>query len=173
MPHVVLLRGVNVGGNKTFRPKALAAELAHLGAVNIGAAGTFVIRQSVTQAAIQKEFAERLPFETRIIICRGSEILGLFDHDWFKGYPASRELVRFVTVFERTPRPAPSLPIVFPADGDWLVRVVGLHKRFVFGVYRRHPKTIQHLGALDKRLGSTGTTRNWNTITAIAKALGK
>jgi len=40
MASVVFLRGVNVGGHKTFRPSVLAKELTHLGLVNIGAAGT-------------------------------------------------------------------------------------------------------------------------------------
>lgn len=48
---VVLLRGVNVGGHRTFRPTTLAKQLAHLDAVNIGAAGTFVIRRSCGPAA--------------------------------------------------------------------------------------------------------------------------
>ena len=62
MALVVLLRGVNVGGYKTFRPAQLAAELKHLDAVNIGAAGTFVIRRPVTQAKLRAELARRLPF---------------------------------------------------------------------------------------------------------------
>ncbi|MBY0496071.1 MAG: DUF1697 domain-containing protein [Cyanobacteria bacterium] len=41
MALVVFLRGVNVGGHRTFRPAALAKQLEHLGAINIGAAGTF------------------------------------------------------------------------------------------------------------------------------------
>ena len=48
MALVVLLRGVNVGGHRTFRPTTLAEQLKHLDAVNIGAAGTFVIRRPVT-----------------------------------------------------------------------------------------------------------------------------
>ena len=47
MALVVLLRGVNVGGHRTFRPAVLAQRLKHLDAVNIGAAGTFVIRRPV------------------------------------------------------------------------------------------------------------------------------
>ncbi len=48
MPHLVLLRGVNVGGHRTFSPARLAKDLSHLDAVNIGAAGTFVIREKVS-----------------------------------------------------------------------------------------------------------------------------
>ncbi|HEU4387048.1 MAG TPA: hypothetical protein VFV34_04580, partial [Blastocatellia bacterium] len=39
------LRGVNVGRHRTFRPTTLAKQLKHLDAVNIDAAGTFVIRR--------------------------------------------------------------------------------------------------------------------------------
>src|SRR5262249_42894809 len=43
---VVFMRGVNIGAHKRFQPAVLARDLAHLGAVNIGAAGTFLIRES-------------------------------------------------------------------------------------------------------------------------------
>ena len=68
MALVVLLRGVNVGGYKTFRPAQLALQLKHLDAVNIGAAGTFVIRRPITQAKLRAELARRLTFETETII---------------------------------------------------------------------------------------------------------
>ena len=32
-------------------------------------------------------------------------------------------------------------------------------------------KAIGHLGTLDRLFGASATTRNWNTITAIAKVL--
>src|SRR4029453_12933403 len=47
---VFLLRGVNVGGHRTFRPTALTRQLKHLDAVNIGAAGTFGARAPGTPA---------------------------------------------------------------------------------------------------------------------------
>ena len=72
---VVLLRGVNVGGRRTFRPSKLVEQLKPLDAVNIGAAGTFVIRQPVSQAQLRAELARRLPFDAEIMICHGSEIV--------------------------------------------------------------------------------------------------
>ena len=63
MALVVFLRGVNVGGHRTFRPTQLAAHLKHLRAVNIGAAGTFVIPGRVTHAQVRAEVARRLPFD--------------------------------------------------------------------------------------------------------------
>jgi uncharacterized protein (DUF1697 family) len=51
------------------------------------------------------------------------------------------------------------------------VRVVASKKRFIFGEYRRHMKTIGYLGQLDKLFGVPATTRNWNTILAIVRIL--
>lgn len=64
-----------------------------------------------------------------------------------------------------------SLPVMFPSDGQWLVHVMASEKQFVFGMYRRHMKTIGYLGQIDKLYGVPATTRNWNTIIAILKIL--
>jgi len=65
----------------------------------------------------------------------------------------------------------PSLPIMLPPDGEWLVRLIALQDRFVFGEYRRHMKTIGYLGQIDKLCGAKATTRNWNTIMAVMRIL--
>ncbi len=77
MALVVFLRGVNVGGHRTFRPTKLAEQLKHVGAVNIGAAGTFVIRHPVSQAEMRAEVARRLPFDAETVVCQGHEIAKL------------------------------------------------------------------------------------------------
>jgi uncharacterized protein (DUF1697 family) len=168
---VVLLRGVNVGGHRTFRPSRLAEQLQHLDAVNIGAAGTFVIRQPVSRAQLRAEFARRLPFDAEIMICQGREIVRLMSRDFFSGHPLRPDIVRFVSVLSRSPRSVPSMPMSFPSSGKWLVRILAREKRFVVGLYRRHMKVISYLGTLDRVFGVPVTTRNWNTITAIAKVL--
>ena len=173
MALVVLLRGVNVGGHRTFRPTTLAQQLKHLDAVNIGAAGTFVIRRPVTRAHLGAELARRLPFETEIVICQGREIVRLMSHHLIAHLSVRPGIVRFVSVLARRPRLTPSLPVRFPASGRWLLKILGRDKRFVFGMYRRHMKVISYLGTLDRLFGVPVTTRNWNTITAIARALGK
>ena len=171
MALVVLLRGVNVGGHRTFRPSTLAEHLKHLDAVNIGAAGTFVIRQPVSRAQLRLEFARRLPFDTEILICRGREIVKLMSRDLFPAHLVRPDIVRFVSVLSRSPRSAPSIPRSFPSTGKRLVRFLARENRFVFGLYRRHMKVISYLGTLDRVFGVPVTTRNWNTITAIARVL--
>lgn len=171
MALVVFLRGVNVGGHRTFRPTALVEQLKHLDAVNIGAAGTFVIRRPVAQARLRAELARRLPFDAEIMICRDREILGLMSQSHFAGQPVRPDVVRFVSVLTRSPRSAPSTPISLPATGQWLLRIIARDGRFVFGQYRRHMKAIGYLGTLDRMFGVPLTTRNWNTVTAIARVL--
>lgn len=173
MTHVVLLRGVNVGGHRTFRPARLAEQLQHLGAVNIGAAGTFVIRRAISQSRLRAELAGRLPFETHIMICRSQEISRLLSQDWFAGRPSRPDIVRFVSVLSRAPRPAPRLPLTLPPRGQWLLRVLACDGRFVIGEYRRQMKAIGYLGTLDRVFGAPATTRNWNTMTAIGKVLDR
>jgi len=168
---VVLLRGVNVGGHRTFRPTTLAGQLKHLDAVNIGAAGTFVIRRPVTRAQLRAELARRLPFDTEIMICPGHEIVRLMSQDYFAGQPVRPDIVRFVSVLSRSPRSTPPVPMSFPSGGKWLLKILARDNRFVFGVYRRHMKVIGYLGTIDRLFGVPVTTRNWNTVTAVATVL--
>ena len=173
MALVVLLRGVNVGGHRIFRPATLAEQLKHLEAVNIGAAGTFVIRRPVTRAQLRAELARRLPFDAEIMICEGREIIGLMHHNHFADQPVRPDIVRFVSVLSRRPRSAPSVPMSFPSSGTWLLRILAKDNRFVFGLYRRHMKAISYLGTLDRLFGVPVTTRNWNTMTTIARVVSK
>jgi uncharacterized protein (DUF1697 family) len=171
MARVVLLRGVNVGGHRTFRPSTLAKQLEHLGVVNIGAAGTFVVRAPVTRAELRAELARRLPFRAEIVICEGRAFTRMVADDPFAGEPIGPEVVRFVSILSRRSRAAPATPATFPPRGRWLLRILAAEDRFVFGLYRRHMKVIGYLAALDRLFGVPVTTRNWNTVTAIAGVL--
>jgi uncharacterized protein (DUF1697 family) len=168
---VVLLRGVNVGGHRTFRPTTLTEQLKHLDVVNIGAAGTFVIRQPITRTQLRTELVRRLPFEAEMMICEGREIVRMMSQNHFAGEPVRPDIVRFVSVLSQRPRLAPSTPMSFPSSGKWLLKILARDHRFVFGLYRRQMKAIGYLGTLDRLFGVPVTTRNWNTITAVATVL--
>jgi hypothetical protein len=145
---VVFLRGVNVGGHRTFRPAMLIKQLRHLDAVNIGAAGTFVIRQPITRAQLRTELASRLPFDAEIMICQGREIVGLMSRNYFADQPMRPDVVRFVSVLAQRPRSAPSMPVSIPSSVTWLLKILARDNRFVFGVYRRHMKVIGYYRTL-------------------------
>jgi uncharacterized protein (DUF1697 family) len=149
----------------------LAKELADFDAVNIGAAGTFVIRQAVTQARLRTEIKSRLPFDAHIMICHGRDILQLMSQDYFADYPMRPDVVRFVSVLAKSPRQALSTPVNIPLDGKWRLKILARKNRFVFGIYRREMKAIGYLCEIDRLFGMPATTRNWNTITTIFRVL--
>jgi uncharacterized protein (DUF1697 family) len=171
MALVVFLKGVNVGGHRTFRPSVLAREMASFGVVNVGAAGTFVIRKPVSQTKLRRELSRRLPFETEVMICPASEILQLVAADPFAGEPSGPDVVRFVSVLPKRPRVQPALPLNLPTGENWLVRLVALRGRFALGLYRRAMQTIGILGRIEKHLGGSVTTRNWNTFSNLLEIL--
>jgi uncharacterized protein (DUF1697 family) len=168
---VVFLRGINVGGHRRFRPSLLARELGEYDVVNVGATGTFVVRRPGARARFRAELVRRLPFQAEVVFCEGRDLLLLAANHPFGARPPAPEVTRFVTVLARTGRPRTSLPVVFPEDGAWLVRVIAAQNRFVFGEYRRDMKTIGYLGQIDRLFGVPATTRSWTTINAIARIL--
>src|SRR5205085_6475336 len=91
----------------------------------------------------------------------------------FADQPVRPDIGRFVSVLSNHPRSAPSTPMSFPSSGKWLLKILASDNRFVFGVYRRHMKAIGYLGTFDRLFGIPVTTRNWNTMTAIAGVLGQ
>src|SRR5689334_4411590 len=104
MASVVFLKGINVGGHRTFRPRLLASEMTRLGVLNIGAAGTFVVRKSLNEAKLRREFLRRLPFEAEATICSAGEILELAASESFAGEPSGPDIVRFVSILSQRPR---------------------------------------------------------------------
>ena len=53
MPWVVFLRAVNGGGTNRCQPALIAKQLARFDIVNIGAVGTFVVRENVSESALR------------------------------------------------------------------------------------------------------------------------
>ena len=171
MALIVFLRGVNVGGHRTFRPSILARELSNYDVVNVGAAGTFVVRKPGARAKFRAELLRKLPFETEVVLCDGRDLIRLEMENPFGAEPTRPDIVRFVSILSKAGRVRASMPITLPPDGEWFLRVIAAKNRFVFGVYRRHMKTIGYLGQIDKLFGGRATTRNWNTIIAIVRIL--
>ena len=60
MSSAVVLRAVNVGGANLCRPALLAKQLSRFGVVNIGAVGTFVVRENVSELTLHNAFAVQL-----------------------------------------------------------------------------------------------------------------
>jgi uncharacterized protein (DUF1697 family) len=169
MSSVVFFRAVNVGGHQKFQPGKLARELAQYGVVNIGAAGTFVVREKMSETKLRDEILRRLPFKPELMICPARDVLALARGNWFADAPAGKDLGRFVSVLQKAPRVKPSLPFEQPAGAKWEVRIIALTGRFALSV-RRLGETYSN-AVVEKLLGVPATTRNWNTLETIREVL--
>src|SRR5437016_4964996 len=171
MHWVVFLRAVNVGGANRCQPAAVAKQLAKFGVVNIGAVGTFVVREDVSESTLRAAFARKLPFKCEIMICRARDIIKLASKNPFARQPSGPNITRFVNVLsKRLPSPPP-LPLNLPSSDDWLLKIIAIQDRFVLGLYRRQMKAISYLGKIEKLLGVPATTRSWSTIEKIVSIL--
>jgi uncharacterized protein (DUF1697 family) len=171
MSSVVFLRAVNVGTANRCRPAEIAKELSKFDVVNIGAVGTFVVREEVSESTLRAAFARKLPFKCDIMICPARDIIKLAAKDPFAGQPSGPTITRFVNVLHQPLRKPPPLPLSLPSDDDWLARIVAIHGRFVLGVYRREMKAIGYLGKIEKLLGVPATNRNWNILEKLMTVL--
>jgi uncharacterized protein (DUF1697 family) len=171
MPSVVFFRAVNVGSANRCQPAVIAKQLAQFGVINIGAVGTFVVRKDVSESVLRNAFANMLPFKCEIMICPARDIMRLTSKDPFPLQPSDPSVTRFVNVMAKPLRAPPALPLSLPSDEDWLLKIIAIQNRFVFGLYRRQIKAISYLGKIEKLLGVPATTRNWNTIEKIARIL--
>ena len=171
MALIVFFRGINVGGHRTFRPSILARQLRAYDVVNVGAAGTLVVRKPGSPAKFVAELRRKLPFHAEIAFCKGSDLIRLQMENPFGAEPLSSDTVRFVSILAKAGRGKISLPAALPPSGEWFVRIIGSKNRLVFGVYRRRMKTIGYLGQIDKLFGAPATTRSWNTILSVVRIL--
>jgi uncharacterized protein (DUF1697 family) len=171
MALVVFLRGVNVGGHRRFRPSVLARELSDYGVVNVGAAGTLVVRKPGPREKFRAELLRKLPFEATVVLCDGRDLIRMEMENPFGTEPPRPDIVRFVSILSKADRGLATIPCSLPPRGKWFVRVIASKHRFVFGLYRRHMKTIGYLGQIDKLFGVPTTTRNWKTMVAIVRIL--
>jgi uncharacterized protein (DUF1697 family) len=171
MAIVAFLRGINVGGHRTFRPSAVATELADFDVVNVGAAGTFVVRKPGSRSKFRTALLRKLPFEAEVMLCDGRDLVSLEKENPFGLEPSGPDVVPFVSILSRASAVRVSLPMTIPPAGEWYVQLIASKNRFVFGVYRRHMKTIGYLGQTDKLFGTRATTRTWNTMIAVVGLL--
>src|SRR5467141_2830685 len=173
MPSVVFLRAINVGKANRCQPALIAKDLAKFGVVNIGAVGTFVVRENVSESILRAALVRSLPFETEIMICPARDVIKLASKNPFSGQPSGPNITRFVSVLAKRLRAQPPLPLSLPSEDDWLLKIIAIQDRFVLGLYHRQMKAISYLGKIEKLLGVPVTTRNWNTIEKVATILRK
>src|SRR5688572_33022704 len=101
MALILLLRGINVGGYRALRPSLLAEKLGAYDVVNIGAAGTFVVRKPGRRAQFHAELQRQLPLEAVVALCDARDLIRLEMDDPFKDERPRPDLVQFVSILPK------------------------------------------------------------------------
>jgi uncharacterized protein (DUF1697 family) len=167
--HVVFLRAANIGGRNVFRPAGLARDLSGLDVVNVGAAGTFVVRERASAATIRREIRDRLPFDPMLAVVPAREVLSLVESQPFSGVRFSKDRRAWVAVLERRIRDRPDLPSFAPQRRAWSVRLDGVDGRFAFGLWQRRPGGFVFPNeVVEKTFGRLATCRWWETLEKVA-----
>ena len=169
MALIVFFRGINVGGHRAFRPSVLAKELGIYDAVNVGAAGTLVIRKPGLRAKFLAELRRKLPFEATIAVCDGSDLMRLEMDAPFGTEPPRADVVQFVSILSEAGRRRVSLPIALPEGGEWLVRIIGSKNRLVYGCTAA---TSKRLAISARSTGSLGRRRQRAVGTQYSQCYG-
>jgi uncharacterized protein (DUF1697 family) len=176
MRWVVFLRAANVGKHNRFQPSVLAKQLPKFGVINVGAVGTFVIREDVDEKTLLSAIVRKLPFKCDVMICRAKEIVDLVRDNPLKNERTDNDQRVFLTVMSKPPvssaRQALALPFYAPAKENWEVKVVQIDGLFALSLWRRlRESPLYPNQVIEKNFGVAATTRSWNTIEKVAKIL--
>jgi uncharacterized protein (DUF1697 family) len=169
--HIVLLRGINVGGHRRVAMADLRALLAALGYANVRThlqSGNVVLESRDAPArlkrVVERGLVDELGVDVEVFVRTRDELARVIAYDPLGSIVdnPSRYLVSFLSG-------APDAAGVMGADaGD-----VGPERFVVHGreLYAWHPAGVHNskLAKLlsERRLGVTATARNWNTVTRL------
>ena len=174
MASVVFLRAANVGTHNRFQPSVLTKQLARFGVVNVGAVGTFVVRENVTEKALRAAILRKLPFKCEIMICSAREIVDLVRENPLKNEPTDNDRRIFLTVMSEPPASLPKLPIYAPDLKNWEVKIVRITGVLALSLWRRLKQNALYPNqVIEKQFGVATTTRSWNTILKLAEILAQ
>src|SRR5689334_794242 len=99
------------------------------GVTNIGAAGTFVVRKPGSRAKFRTALLRKLPFDAEVVLCEGRDLLRLEQENPFAAGPPSSDVVRFVSILSKAGAVRVPLPVTFPSEREWLVRVIACDRQ--------------------------------------------
>jgi uncharacterized protein (DUF1697 family) len=173
MRYAALLRGINVGGNKKIAMAELRELLAGLGYADITTylqSGNAVFSsplrdQQELADAIAAAVAEQLGVSIRVVVRTGDELAAALRSSPLPGEPENPS--RFFVAFLSAP-PAPARIEALAAQSFGPDRVWVSGQEAYLWCPNGASQTDLTNAFLEKSLGVSATSRNWNTVTKLA-----
>ena len=176
--HLALLRAVNVGGRQPILMAELRDFLLTLGFLDVRSllqSGNLVFRSNARtgtdlESSLEQEAAKRLDLHTDFMVRTEEEWKRIVTDNPFPE-DAERHPSRLVVMFlKRAPSAKEVEALQSAITGP---EIVGIHGREAYMVYpagigrSRLTNTF-----VEKKLGTRGTARNWNTVLKLASLVG-
>lgn len=171
--HIALLRGINVGGHKKVSMAELRDMTTRLGlkdARTILQSGNLFFRSDRRSAQLERlleaEVEKRFALKTVLFIRSAEELASVVAKNPFRE-EAARDPGHLLVLFLKDAPEADAVEALQASiRGPEVVRAGGRHAYMVYpnGV-GRSPVTI---ALIEKKLGTRGTGRNWNTVLKLA-----
>lgn len=168
--HVALLRGINVGGHKQVAMTDLRAFLTKLGfadARSLLQSGNLVFRSDKRSGAQLERLLEaaaekRLGLQTDFFVRSAEEWKELVARNPFRK-EAERDPGHLVVMFLKEAPPLEAVEALQAAiKGPEVVRAAGRQAYVVYPIGIGRSRLTHTL--IEKKLGTRGTGRNWNTV---------
>jgi uncharacterized protein (DUF1697 family) len=177
MRYAALLRGINVGGNKKVAMAQLRELLADLGYTDVVTylqSGNAVFASPVADPqalgrAIADGITERFGMSVSVVIRTGAELAAALSSSPLPGEPENPS--RFFVAFLAAEPTASSIKAIaaesFHPDQLW----VSGREAYLWCPDGAADTKLTN-AFLEKRLGVTATSRNWNTVTKLVSLTG-
>ena len=177
--YAAFLRGINVG-RRTIKMDRLRHVLVAAGFDSVRTvlasgnvvfevrSGTPAAARAKLQAAIKAAFG----FEVRVIVRSAKEIRALVEQGPFRRVKVTPKTRLYVTFLSKPSKSKLKLPYK-ALGGDY--QILEVTRGHVTSVLTLTPEsgTTRAMDVLGQEFGAEITTRNWNTITKLAKELGQ
>jgi uncharacterized protein (DUF1697 family) len=178
MIYIALLRASNIGGHQTVSMQDLRSLLSELGFQNARSllqSGNLVFgagRQSTpaVERTLETKAAQRLGFHTDFVVRTAAEWQSIIARNPFLT-EAERDPSRLVVMFLKSAACAAAFAALRAAiTGPESLHGDGRHAYIFYpeGIGRSRLTSM----FIERKLGTRGTARNWNTVTKLAELAG-
>ena len=176
MKYVALLRGINVGGHtiKMAELKTVFESMKFENVKTLLASGNVLFETPEANSLLTPQIEERLEkkygYKIGVILRSSEQIQLLITKDPFKDITVTPETRLYVTFLSEKPTSTLKIPYETPDKNFKILSVTETEVCSVLTLTPDH-KTVDLMSMIEKEYGKKVTTRNWNTVLKVYKAL--
>ncbi len=171
--YVAMLRGINVGGKTKVSMADLRAALADMGLDDVSTyiqSGNVLFRSSISPAtlptAIEQAIDGAFGLAVKVVLRTSGQLAGVVKHNPLT--TGGRDLTKLHVTFLAS-KPAAARVAGIDADGFLPDEIRVLEREVYLHCPAGYGRTKLNNAFLERTLGTVGTTRNWNTVTTLAR----